>query len=227
MSICKVLSFGILLFYLANLLRLLIGPFPYAGVVVVHYGVRITTVACFTMHTFKTILKILFLLDFNKMISISEKKVMVGLWVVTSTCSLVYLAQEVTIRHTLGVHHFARRCFNIYLGQVGQIICSEINSIYFVNKQENIDDPLRNQSITSYILAFPLLAMVSSLLIFSILRIQREEQSLIQKYQNIIIESSANGLTTVGTFLALVFVAALLIGSYMAVEVGRFLFQLL
>ena len=69
--------------------------------------------------------------------------------------------------------------------------------------------------------------MVSSLLIFSILRIQREEQSLIQKYQNIITESSANGLTTVGTFLALVFVAALLIGSYMAVEVGRFLFQLL
>ena len=119
MSLCKALSCWTILFHFANLLRILIGPFPYTGVVAVHYGCAVATLSCITMGTFKTILKTLFLLDFNRMISISEKKVMICFLAVTSTSTLAILMQEITVRQRLGIHHFARRCFNIYLGQVG------------------------------------------------------------------------------------------------------------
>ena len=116
----QVLSFCTILLYLFSMLRLLVGPFTYLGVVVFHYWTRITIVSFVTMLTFKTILTTLFILDFNRMASISEKSVIYCMWLVTFFFTLAHLVHEITLRHTLGYHHFARMCFNLYLGKVGK-----------------------------------------------------------------------------------------------------------
>ena len=94
------------------------GPFTHVGVAALHYGVRITLVCFFSMLTFKTILKTLFILDFQKMTSIPEQTVMVWMGVVTIICTVAHLVQEVVLRQALGLHHFGRNCFNIYMGKV-------------------------------------------------------------------------------------------------------------
>ena len=220
LSLCKTLSCWTILFHFSNLLRILIGPFPYTGVVAVHYGCAVATLSCITMGTFKTILKTLFLLDFNRMISISEKKVMICFLAVTSTSTLAILMQEITVRQRLGIHHFARRCFNIYLGQVGS---KTLIYTLFICMQGNIDDPLRNQSITSSILTIPLLTMVCSLLIYNLVRLKTNKLSLIHKYQTSITESSANGLTNIATSVVMLIITILCVGSYKSLEVGMVL----
>ena len=104
--------------HIGFLLRILLGPFTYAGVVAVHYGSRFTVVSILHMHTFKTGLKTLFIIDFDRMAAVSEKKVMVCMWVFTSICTLAHLAQEAITRNIRGLDHYARWCFNTYLGKV-------------------------------------------------------------------------------------------------------------
>ena len=116
----QVLSGCTILLYLSSMMRLLVGPFAYAGVVVVHYWSRITIVSFETMLTFKTILTTLFILDFNRMASIPEKRVIYCMWMVTFFFTTAHLVHEITLRHTLGYHHFGRLCFNLYLGKVGK-----------------------------------------------------------------------------------------------------------
>ena len=118
---CQVLSCCTVLFYLAILMRIMFGPFTYAGVVALHYWTRLTIVCFFSMLTFKTVLKTLFILDFQKMTSISEHTLMMWMWVVTGICTVAHLVQEAVLRHTLGLHHFGRICFNIYLAKVREI----------------------------------------------------------------------------------------------------------
>ena len=120
MSSYQVLSGCTILLYLSSMMRLLVGPFAYAGVVVVHYWSRITIVSFETMLTFKTILTTLFILDFNRMATIPEKRVIYCMWMVTFFFTMSHLVHEFTLRHTLGYLHFGRMCFYLYLGKVGQ-----------------------------------------------------------------------------------------------------------
>ena len=112
------MCFCTILFYLFILLRLIIGPFTYAGVVVVHYWVRMTMVSFLTMLTFKTVLKILLILEFNRMTSIPENTIICFMWMITLIFTLAHLWLEMTLRRTLGYQHFGRLCFNLYLGKV-------------------------------------------------------------------------------------------------------------
>ena len=93
------------------------------------YCYRISLVSLITMLTFKTVLTILFILDFNRMTSIPEKIVIRFMWMITSIFTLAHLGHEITLRQTLGYHHFGRLCFNLYLGKV----C--LNAYIITNRQ--------------------------------------------------------------------------------------------
>jgi hypothetical protein len=79
LAISKVFSICSVSLYLVFLLRIIVGPFPYAVVVAYHYGTRVTGVSFLSMLIFKIILKTYFIIDFNRMTSVSEKKLM-KLW---------------------------------------------------------------------------------------------------------------------------------------------------
>ena len=186
-----------------------------------NYVFRITTVACLTMLTLKTILKTLFILNFNRMISISEEKVLKFFYAITSTCTLVYLMQEI-IRHTLGINYFARGCFNIYAVEVGAIYRFQVK-VFLI--QKNMDNARLSQSITLGILTIPLLALFLSLFIFYLVRSQKNKVSLIQKYQNNITQSSDNGLSNVAVLFALICIFTLLFGGSKAIQVKMVFMQ--
>ena len=75
-----------------------------------------------TMLTYNTVLNICFLIDFDKMAAVAEKKVMVVMGVFTSVTTLAHLAEEAVTRTLLELDHYARWCFNIYLGEVTFVI---------------------------------------------------------------------------------------------------------
>ena len=81
------------------------------------------------MLTYKTVINICFLIDFDKMAAVAEKKVMVVMGVFTSVTTLAHLAEEVVTRNMLDLDHYARWCFNIYLGEVTFVSVDLVNLI--------------------------------------------------------------------------------------------------
>ena len=140
---CQVVSYCTVLLYLAILMRIMFGPFTYAGVVALHYWTRLTILCFFSMLTFKTVLKTLFILDFPKMTSIPEQTVMMWMWVVTSICAMAHLVQEAVLRHALGIHHFGRMCFYIYMGKVRQNCWILVQAIVNTDFSYSFFHPLR------------------------------------------------------------------------------------
>ena len=122
MKTYQVVSCCIIVLHQIVILRILIGPLSYNVLVLYHYGVRITVISFITMITFKLFLKTLFIIDFDRMAAIPENNVLVCLALVTSFCTLAHIAEEMFIRNFLGLDHFGRFCFNIYLAKVGLII---------------------------------------------------------------------------------------------------------
>ena len=122
LTTCHVTSTNIILLFIAFILRICLGPFTIAGVVAFHYATRVTFVSFIMMLTYKTVLNIGFLIDFDKMAAVAEKKVMVVMGVFTSVTTLAHLAEEVVTRNILELDHYARWCFNIYLGEVTFVI---------------------------------------------------------------------------------------------------------
>ena len=110
----------IIVLYLIILLRIVYGPLLYNVVVLFHYGIRISVVSFITMLTFKIFLKTLFIIDFDRMAAIPETNVLFCLTFVTSLCTLAHIGEEMFLRNFLGLDHFARACFNIYLAKVFQ-----------------------------------------------------------------------------------------------------------
>ena len=104
--------------YLGVLLRILFGPLSYGGVVAYHYTTRVCIASFFTMITFNIVLKTLFILDFERMTAVSEKKVMIWMGVVTSIGTLTHLVEEAVTRRIRGLDQFARLCTHVYLGKV-------------------------------------------------------------------------------------------------------------
>ena len=103
-------------------------------VVMCHYGTRITVVSFITMLTFKIFLKTLFIIDFDRMAAIPEKNVLVCLALVTTFCTTAHIAEEMFMRNYLGLDHFARFCFNIYLAKVGLKNYSKTDALIIYNR---------------------------------------------------------------------------------------------
>ena len=70
------------------------------------------------MLTFNRVLKTLFILDFERMTAVAEKKVMIWMGVVTSIGTLTHLVEEAVTRRIRGLDQFARLCTHVYLGKV-------------------------------------------------------------------------------------------------------------
>ena len=113
-----VVSFFSISLYIAFLLRILFGPFSYNGVVAFHYVTRVLVVSFLTMLSFKTVVNTFFIVDFDRMSAVAEKKVMIWMGAVTAICTLTHVVEEAVTRQAKGLDHFARWCFNIYLGKV-------------------------------------------------------------------------------------------------------------
>ena len=183
------------------------------------YCYRISLVSLITMLTFKTVLTILFILDFNRMTSIPEKIVIRFMWMITSIFTLAHLGHEITLRQTLGYHHFGRLCFNLYLGKVCLYADIITTGISFLS-QGNIEDS--NQSGTGSILYIPLAFLSISLIMCWVIKYHKNKLSIIQNYQNNITDSSANGLTNFSVLMAMFAMVLLCTIGAMGVKVDIF-----
>ena len=67
------------------MIRILFGPFPYFGAVAFHYGKRILGVSFLTMLSFKIVVHTLFVIDFDRMATIGETGMIIGLGVCTTS----------------------------------------------------------------------------------------------------------------------------------------------
>ena len=90
------------------------GPFSYNGVAAFLYGTQVLVVSFLTMLSFKTVINTFFIVDFERMSAVDERKVMIWMGVVTSVCTLTHMLEEAATRNAKGLDHFARWCFNIY-----------------------------------------------------------------------------------------------------------------
>ena len=75
-----VLNFIVNCIPVENLLR----PFSCNGVVAFHYGARVLVVSFLTMLTLKTVVKMFFVVDFDRKSAVPERKVMIWMGVVSS-----------------------------------------------------------------------------------------------------------------------------------------------
>ena len=107
-----------IILHLGIVARIVLGPFPIYCVVAYHYAVRVTSVSFLIMLTINRIISILFILDFQKMTAILERNVMICVGVVTSICTMACILQEVIVRNSRGLNHFARLDHFIWLGKV-------------------------------------------------------------------------------------------------------------
>ena len=118
MAINKETSVLWIILYLSLLARIMLGPFPYAGVVAFHYFQRVSMVSFLTMVAFSRVVKTMFILDFQRMLAVPEKGVMTCMGVVTFFCTSAHVVQEALVRRSRGLDHFGRMYFFSYLGQV-------------------------------------------------------------------------------------------------------------
>ena len=135
--------------------RILLGPFTRDGIAAYHYGVRIMTISIINMLTLKTSLNILFIRDFDRMAAISETKVMAWMCVTTLVSTVAHIIEEAITRNSRGLNHFARWCFNTYLGKVG-LSYHSVLLLVLILLQGNIATPLKNEAGTGDLRAIPL-----------------------------------------------------------------------
>ena len=73
--------------YLAILARIMLGYFPIPVVVTLHYVNRVNRVSFLTMLAFNSVLKTLFILDFQGMTAVPEKTNLISMGVFTFLCT--------------------------------------------------------------------------------------------------------------------------------------------
>ena len=113
---------------------------------------------------------------------------------------------------------------------LGRLILSLsfIYSFQLFSFQGNIAVPLKNETGTGNLLVIPLFGLVISFIIFWVIRSQ-PNISMIKAYQSGVTDSSANGLTNLSVFMAMVIVFLMLEVTFISRYVSRggcyFLFQ--
>ena len=118
LSMCTVLTTCGIVLYFGLLFRILHGPLPSFAAVAFHYGIRIILVTLLTMLTFKIIVKILFILDFDRMTMIPESTIMCFLCACTTFSIVSHVALEVLLRNLRGLQHYPRWCLVVYISKV-------------------------------------------------------------------------------------------------------------
>ena len=111
-------TFCTFLLYATLLVRIIFGPFTLFGVVVYHYGQRVSMVTLLIMLTFNRVITTLFIHDFQRMAAVPENTVMICMAVVTLICTVAHILQEAAVRDIHGLEHFSRLDIFYYLGKV-------------------------------------------------------------------------------------------------------------
>ena len=118
LAICKVSTILQFFNYTILLVRITFGPFPEPGLVFYHYLIRAFVVSFLVMLSFKNILKIFFLIDFERMSSVPEKYVMVCMSITVCSGTFAHLAHEAVVRSSRQLKHYGRSEIFTYLGKV-------------------------------------------------------------------------------------------------------------
>ena len=79
---------------------------------------------------------------------------------------------------------------------------------------------MKNEGGTSELLAIPIIGFVISLLVYWVIRSQTN-LSMIQKYHKSVTESSANGLTNLSVFMAMIIIYLLVIVGNISKNVSK------
>ena len=87
LSTNRVMSGLMMIHYLAILARIMLGYFPIPVVVTLHYVNRVNRVSFLTMLAFNSVLKTLFILDFQGMTAVPEKTNLISMGVFTFLCT--------------------------------------------------------------------------------------------------------------------------------------------
>ena len=118
LSTNRVFSVLMMLHYPGILARIMLGPFPVPGLVAFHYLQRATTVSFLTMLAFNRVLKTLFILIFQRMIAVPDKSVLISIGMVTFLFTSLHIVHEVLAQRSLGLDHFPRGDFYVFLSKV-------------------------------------------------------------------------------------------------------------
>ena len=79
---------------------------------------------------------------------------------------------------------------------------------------------MKNEAGTSKLLAIPIICFVISLLVYWVIRSQTN-LSMIQRYHKSVTESSANGLTNLSVFMAMIIIYLLVIVGKISKNVSK------
>ena len=200
LTTCRIVSLLNVVLYAIFIIRILYGPFPLVVVVVYHYVTRLTFVSFLTMITFNRVLKTLFILDFQRISLIPERRVVRWFGFVTAFASCFYLIQEAIVRNFRGLNHYGSWAISTYLGKVTKMMLLKAD-MYF---QGNIQDPKSGEGGTGDLLLYPLLGLVlSSLYLRHIQSIS--ERTLLQRCHNSVTNSTANGSNNIFIYCVIFF----------------------
>ena len=113
MRISQAITFFLSVVYLLVIVRIIFGPFPLFGVVGYHYAMRISSVSLLYMLTFNRLLTSAFVLKF----AVPEKQILISMGVFTVITTVASIIHDALLRQSLGLDHFGRVYFFLYLGK--------------------------------------------------------------------------------------------------------------
>ena len=114
--------------------RIVYGPLVLPWLVTYHYLNKTMEGGFVFMLTFRIVIKLFFILDFDRMSSMPEKRVLTCFNLATFACAGLYLFIEYTIRSLRELHHFPRMTVYIWLGMVYFDLGILINKLFFNRK---------------------------------------------------------------------------------------------
>jgi len=117
-SIIIITSMFSILLSLIKIFRIVYGALTYHWLVAYHYIQRGGTVSFLFMLASRVVIKLFFILDFERMSAITEKQVIICFSLITIICTGLHLVHEYLLRNQIGLNHFPRMVVYVWLGMV-------------------------------------------------------------------------------------------------------------
>ena len=113
------------------IIRILYGPLALPWLVAYHYLTKTLEGGFVFMLTFRIVIKLFLILDFERMSSMSEKRVLACFSLATFVCTGLHLLNEYISRCLRELDHFPRMNVYLWLGMVYFDHSMIINKLYF------------------------------------------------------------------------------------------------
>ena len=119
-----------------------------------HYLQRSQTAAFLFMLAFRVVIKLFFILDFERMSSVSETQVMISFSLITFVCTGLHLVHEYITRVERGLNHFPRLTVYVWLAMVSANESTQ-NKVRITERRAWYNQLRSNRAELFMILAFP------------------------------------------------------------------------